>query len=139
MKLKYLGLAGFLGVMTLLLSTSSVCGCISAIASFGYELGVHEGGYIKSAPISSLEEIQQSLLKKFQGQQLSSLSPPKAGLRNVPCKQIGSLQLNCEHWFEYGMLRKKGILVSYFANSSGNVEKIAVSNVSDWQSYLKTK
>lgn len=60
MKLRtFLGAGGTFGIIAPL-STPFACGCIPASDSLGYQLGERDSFKISKAPISSLEQIQQS-------------------------------------------------------------------------------
>jgi hypothetical protein len=119
------GIFGTLGGLLAIswLSISLACACVPSWVMLADEVELnvnHESEF-------TLPNIQSAYNKKFRGQQLLSLSPPKTGSTGG-CKHIGHSQLHCKNWLKTGLLWKEGLLVSFFADANGKVEHVDVSD-----------
>ncbi len=105
------------------LSTEIACACVPAWVELADELELN----VKHESEFTIPNIQLAYNKKFRGQPLLSLVPPKTG-RSDDCAQVSPSQLNCKNWLKSGLLWKKGLQVSFFADTKGQVERVEVSD-----------
>ena len=118
------GIAGTLGIFAISwLSVSIACACIPARVGLAWDLDLSP----KTDSELTTPNMQVAFNKKYKGQQLLSLSPPKTGREN-DCKHINPSQLDCENWLKSGLLWREGLSVSFFADANGKVERVEVSD-----------
>ncbi len=116
---------GALGVIFALswLSTEIACACVPAWVELADELELN----VKHESEFTVPNIQSAYNRKFRGQQLLSLLPPKTG-RQDDCTQVSPSQLDCKNWLKSGLLWRKGLSVSFFSDANGHVERVEVSD-----------
>ncbi len=105
------------------LSIKIACACVPAWVELSDELELN----VKQESEFTIPNIQLAYNKKFRGQQLLRVSPPKTGRRGN-CAQVSPSQLDCRNWLKTGLLWKEGLSVSFFADAHGTVERVEVSD-----------
>ncbi len=122
--LRIAGIAGTLGSILAIswLSVKIACACIPARVGLGWELNLSLSEAELTVPV-----IQAAFNKKYKGQQLLAV-PPLKTLREKDCVRVNQSRLECKHWLKSGLLWREGLLVSYFTDASGTVERVEVSD-----------
>lgn len=121
----HFGIAGtFVSILTISwISVKIACACIPAREELAWELDL--------SPKDDMEittpKLNDAFNKKYKGHQLQMLPPLKTG-RQEECQQVSELQLDCKNWLKTGLLWREGLLVSYFTDSKGTVDKVEVSD-----------
>lgn len=105
------------------LSAEVACACVPAWVELADELNLN----VRHESEFTVPTIQSAYNKKFRGQRLLSLTPPKTG-RSGDCEQVSPAQLACENWLKSGLLWRKGLVVSFFTDADGKVERVEVSD-----------
>jgi hypothetical protein len=124
-----LGIAGTLGSILAIswLSVAIACACVPARVGLAWELNLSP----KNDSEMTTSNLQAAFNKKYKGQQLLSLPPLTTG-RDEECRRVSESRLDCENWLKSGLLWREGLLVSYFTDAKGTVERVEVSDTLGW-------
>jgi len=128
----WLGGGGILGIGAVaLFSTASVCGCEPAEVTLAWQLGIETTNFQEVHNLTT-DDLRRAAIAKFRGQPLAMLAAPDAG-REGECKRVAPARQDCLYWFEAGLLRKEGRLISFLADGNGLVADAEVSAIRRWK------